>query len=61
LSPRRDAARPAALATAPGGAYPPLLEQAANLAGAVGRVVSAATRGETIAVPIYVLETRRAT
>ena len=41
--------------------YPPLARQAASLAGAVGRVVIAAARGEPIRVPADVLASRRAT
>jgi hypothetical protein len=41
--------------------YPPLLDQAGNFAGAVGRAVAAAVRGEPVKVPADVLEGRKAT
>jgi hypothetical protein len=40
--------------------YPSLFRQAANLAGAVGRVVAAAAQGEAVLVTAEVLEQRRA-
>lgn len=40
--------------------YPPIARQAANLAGAVGRVVSAVVNGEPVRVAAEVLERRRA-
>jgi hypothetical protein len=52
-------ARMLALAEAP--SYPPLATQAANLAGAAGRVVGAIVRGEPVTVPAAVLEERQST
>ena len=61
--PDRDAWRRRLIALAggpePTAEYPPLLRQAANLAGAVVRVVAAAARGEPVRVHPAVYDERR--